>query len=89
MAGIEAGYGYLALALPFIAAALAPLLTRTLKSHACWPLALAPAIAFVIFLGGLPAVAAGQVSLFGFDWIAAFDVRFSFRVDGWPRPSLC
>ena len=82
MAGIESGTGYLALALPFIAAALAPLLTKRLGQHACWPLALAPAIAFVIFLQGLPGIAEGQVSLFGFDWIATFDVRFSFRIDG-------
>ena len=82
MTGIESGTGYLALALPFLAAALAPLLTRLLKQHACWPLALAPAIAFWIFFQGLPAIAEGHVSLFGFDWIAAFDVRFSFRIDG-------
>ena len=82
MTGIEQGTGYLALALPFIAAALAPLLTRLLKQHACWPLALAPAIAFWIFFQNLPAIAGGHVALFGFDWIQAFAVRFSFRIDG-------
>ena len=82
MTGIEPTNGYIALALPFIAAALAPLLTRFLGQHAAWPLALAPAAAFLIILGAVPGVSAGDVFLFGFDWIPSFDVRFSFRLDG-------
>ena len=82
MTGIEATTGFLALALPFIAAAFAPILTRLLKQHACWPLALAPVLAFLFFLQALPAVADGNVLLFGFDWIPSFDARFSFRIDG-------
>ena len=82
MTGIEANSGFLALALPFLAAALAPILTRFLKQHSCWVLALAPAFAFLIFLGALPEVAGGNVFLFGLDWIPSFDVRFSFRLDG-------
>lgn len=82
MTGIEATNGYIALALPFLAAALAPLLTRFLGQHAAWPLALAPAAAFLIIFGAVPGVSAGNVFLFGFDWIPSFDVRFSFRLDG-------
>ncbi|MBO0903288.1 putative monovalent cation/H+ antiporter subunit A [Jiella sonneratiae] len=83
MAEIEATTGgTLALALPFIAAALAPLLKRIFGSAAAWILALAPAAAFVILAGFLPTVAHGGVVSFGYDWIPAFDVRFSFRIDG-------
>ncbi|MEX6504896.1 putative monovalent cation/H+ antiporter subunit A [Jiella sp. M17.18] len=82
MTGLEPTAGFIALALPFIAAALAPMLTRLLGRHACWVLALAPAAAFVIVLGALPAVAGGKVFLFGFDWVPSFAVRFSFRLDG-------
>ncbi|MCB8837836.1 putative monovalent cation/H+ antiporter subunit A [Aurantimonas sp. VKM B-3413] len=82
MRGLEPTAGYLALALPFIAAALAPTLTRLFGRHAAWVLALAPAAAFGIVLSALPAVAEGKVFLFGFDWIPSFGVRFSVRLDG-------
>ena len=82
MAAFEAMNGYVALALPFAAAALAPILTRFLKSHACWVLAFAPIAAFAIFFAALPGVAHGTVDLFGFDWVPSFGVRFSFRLDG-------
>ena len=80
--GFDADLGYLALALPFIAAVLAPLLTRVAKSHSAWLLALAPAGAFWIFLSGLREVAEGTVHRFGFEWIPSFDIDFSFRLDG-------
>lgn len=82
MTGMDATIGYLALALPFLAAALAPILARFLGAHAAWPLALFPASAFLIFAGHVPDVANGAVLLYGFDWIPSFDVRFSFRIDG-------
>ncbi|MBP0617243.1 putative monovalent cation/H+ antiporter subunit A [Jiella mangrovi] len=83
MAEIEATTGgILALALPFVAAALAPILKRIIGAHAAWVLALAPAAAFAILFSFLPEVSSGGVVQFGFDWIPAFDVRFSFRIDG-------
>ncbi|MAU94454.1 MAG: Na(+)/H(+) antiporter subunit A [Fulvimarina sp.] len=83
MAEIEATTGgTLALALPFIAAALAPILRRLMGAHAAWILALAPALAFALLFGFVPTVSAGGVVQFGYDWIPAFDVRFSFRIDG-------
>ncbi|MBO0663531.1 putative monovalent cation/H+ antiporter subunit A [Jiella sp. MQZ9-1] len=83
MAQIEATTGgTLALALPFIAAALAPIFKRLFKHHAAWILALAPALAFAILFSFLPSIANGGVIQFGYDWIPAFDIRFSFRIDG-------
>ncbi|TFF25650.1 putative monovalent cation/H+ antiporter subunit A [Jiella endophytica] len=83
MAEIEATTGgTLALALPFLAAAIAPIAKRFLGAHAAWLLALAPALAFAILFTFLPTVADGGVVQFGYDWIPAFDVRFSFRIDG-------
>ncbi|MCQ0989578.1 putative monovalent cation/H+ antiporter subunit A [Jiella marina] len=82
MAEIEATTGTLALALPFLAAALAPILRRGLGHHAAWLLALAPAVAFAILWSTVPRVAEGEVLTFGYEWIPAFDARFSFRIDG-------
>ncbi|NDW03760.1 putative monovalent cation/H+ antiporter subunit A [Jiella pacifica] len=83
MAEIEATTGgTLALALPFIAAALAPILKRIFGAYAGWILALAPAAAFALLFSFLPTIASGGVVSFGYDWIPAFDVRFSFRIDG-------
>ena len=62
MAEIEATTGgTLALALPFIAAALAPILRRLMGAHAAWILALAPALAFALLFGFVPTVSAGGV----------------------------
>ena len=80
--GFVSEFGYVALVLPFLAAALAPLLTSVLKSHSTWLLALAPAAAFVIFLRGVFEVAEGTVHRWGFTWIPSFNVEFSFRLDG-------
>ncbi|MEN3792868.1 putative monovalent cation/H+ antiporter subunit A [Fulvimarina sp. MAC3] len=80
--GFVSEFGYVALILPFLAAALAPLLTSVLKSHSTWLLALAPAAAFMIFLRGVFEVAQGTVYRWGFEWIPSFDVAFSFRLDG-------
>ncbi|MER0238749.1 putative monovalent cation/H+ antiporter subunit A [Fulvimarina sp. MAC8] len=80
--GFVSDFGYVALILPFLAAAIAPLLTSVLKSHSTWLLALAPAAAFVIFLRGIFEVAEGTVYRWGFEWIPSFDIAFSFRLDG-------
>ncbi|RFC62716.1 putative monovalent cation/H+ antiporter subunit A [Fulvimarina endophytica] len=82
LTGFVTEFGYVALGLPFVAAVLAPLLTRVLKSHSTWILALAPLAAFLIFLQGVFEVADGTVHRWGFSWIPSFDIAFSFRLDG-------
>ncbi len=73
---------FFALFLPFIAAALAPLLTRIAKHNAGWLLALAPALLFVHFASFVPAVAAGETIAAGYDWIPSLGARFSWYLDG-------
>ena len=83
---------YLALAAPFLAAALAPVLHRFLGHRAAWVLALAPAYILAHFLGYLvatptadgllPAVADGGVFLFTLPWVPALGVGADFLVDG-------
>jgi multicomponent Na+:H+ antiporter subunit A len=68
--------------LPFLAAALAPLLTKVLRHNAGWVLALVPAAMFVHFLGYLGPVAAGERFVFGVDWVPALGVRYQMLIDG-------
>jgi len=72
----------LALLLPFLAAALAPVLFRVLKHNAAWLLALAPAAIFVHLAGFVSQVAAGQAVAGGYDWIPSLGIRFSWYLDG-------
>ncbi|MCW4113650.1 putative monovalent cation/H+ antiporter subunit A [Aurantimonas sp. MSK8Z-1] len=74
--------GFIALALPFVAALLAPALTRLLRHHAAWILALFPAAIFAIVAGFADPVLFAQPVLFGFDWIPDLSIRFAFRLDG-------
>jgi multicomponent Na+:H+ antiporter subunit A len=73
---------FLALVLPFIAAALAPVLTRSLGHNAAWLLALAPAFNFLHFTGFLAPVADGATISGGYAWIPSLDVTFSWFIDG-------
>jgi multicomponent Na+:H+ antiporter subunit A len=83
---------YLALAAPFIAAALAPTLHRLLGYHAAWPLALAPLYVLAHFLGYmtptetvdgiLPSVAEGGRFLFTLPWVPSLGIGANFYVDG-------
>ncbi|MEX0408121.1 putative monovalent cation/H+ antiporter subunit A [Aquibium sp. LZ166] len=73
---------FLALILPFLAAAVAPWLTKALKHNAAWVLALAPAFMFVHFLGYLGDVAGGQTITGGYAWIPSLGVDFSWYLDG-------
>ena len=73
---------FLALCLPFVAALVAPVLTRRMGHNAAWLLALAPALVFVHFLGFLPQIAAGGVVTGGFAWVPSFHVNFSWLIDG-------
>ncbi len=72
----------LALALPFVAALVAPLLTRLLGHNAAWILALFPAAIVLHFMGFWPEVSRGEVVTGGYEWIPSFNVSFSWLIDG-------
>ena len=71
-----------ALFLPFLAACVAPALTRAAGPNAAWILALAPAFLFVHFAGFVPTIAAGSTIAGGYDWIPSLGARFSWYLDG-------
>ncbi|MCO6186733.1 hydrogen gas-evolving membrane-bound hydrogenase subunit E [Rhizobium sp. L1K21] len=73
---------FLMLVLPFVAALVAPPLTRALAQNAAWPLALAPAAIFIYFARYIPAVSNGDVIQGGFAWVPQFDVTYSWIIDG-------
>lgn len=73
---------FLALMLPFAAAAMAPFLTRILRHNAAWVLAIAPALIFLHFTGFLGAVAEGQALAGGYAWVPSLQVDFSWYLDG-------
>jgi multicomponent Na+:H+ antiporter subunit A len=82
---LEAGariWTFIALVLPFLAALVAPVLTRSLKHRAAWVLALVPAAVFVHFWSLVGIVSSGTPVTGGFDWIPSLGVRFSFFLDG-------
>ncbi|MBZ7920876.1 putative monovalent cation/H+ antiporter subunit A [Ensifer adhaerens] len=73
---------FLALALPFVGALVAPLLTRLLGHNAAWVLALFPAAIVLHFTRFWPEVAKGEVVTGGYAWIPSFNVSFSWLIDG-------
>ncbi|THK39650.1 putative monovalent cation/H+ antiporter subunit A [Ensifer sp. MPMI2T] len=73
---------FLALGLPFVAALVAPVLTRFLGHNAAWILALAPVAIFAHFLRYLPEIADGEIVTGGYAWIPSFNVSFSWLIDG-------
>src|SRR5690606_37435671 len=73
---------FLLLLLPFIAAAVAPFLTKVLKHNAAWVLALVPLVIFLYFGSFLPTVAAGDPVAGGYRWIPSLGVDFSWYFDG-------
>ncbi|MAW85626.1 MAG: Na(+)/H(+) antiporter subunit A [Phyllobacteriaceae bacterium] len=73
---------FLVLLLPFLAAAVAPLLVQRLKHNAAWLLALVPLFNLVHFAGFLPEVAAGGAVTGGYAWVPDFNVNFSWYLDG-------
>lgn len=72
----------LVLLLPFFAALFAPLLTRIFKHNAAWILALVPAVMVWHFTGFLGEIAGGEVVTGGYRWIPAYNVNFSWYLDG-------
>ncbi|KQW31206.1 cation:proton antiporter [Rhizobium sp. Root274] len=73
---------WIAMLLPFAAALLAPWLTARLGAAAAWVLAVAPALAFLHFLGFLPEIAAGERVTGGFAWVPSLNLSFSWLLDG-------
>lgn len=73
---------FVALFLPFFAAAAAPLITSRLGHNASWVLALAPALIFLHFAAFAGAVADGETIAGGISWIPSLGVDFSWYLDG-------
>ncbi len=73
---------FIAFCLPFLGALAAPFLTRVLGHRAAWPLSLFPAAIFLHFWRFLPEVSAGEVVTGGYAWVPAYNVSFSWLVDG-------
>ncbi len=72
----------LAMGLPFVAAAFAPYITRWMGHRGAWVLALAPAAVFIHFLAYLGVVSGSAAVTGGYPWIPAYDVSFSWMIDG-------
>ena len=73
---------FLALLLPFAAAAIAPVLTKALKHNAAWVLALAPALIFLHFTGFVGTISSGETLTGGYVWSPSLSVDFSWFLDG-------
>ena len=71
-----------ALFLPFLAACVAPSLTRAFGHNAAWLLAVVPAFLFIHFAGFVPLVSQGGQAGGGYDWIPSLGARFSWYLDG-------
>lgn len=73
---------FLALCLPLIGAAAAPLAVRIFGAKAAWPLALFPLLSFLHFTRFLPEIAAGEVATGGYVWVPSYNLSFSWFLDG-------
>ena len=82
MSATAPGTTLLVLMLPFLAALIAPWLTRRLGHNAAWILALAPVAIFIHFLGFAGEVADGGLVTGGFAWVPSYNVSFSWLIDG-------
>eukprot|EP00913_Durusdinium_trenchii_P021375 g20088.t1 len=82
MAATEPVWTFAAMFLPFLAAALAPVLASRFGARAAWIVALAPALAFWHFCGFLGEIAAGEVATGGYAWAPSFNLSFSWFIDG-------
>jgi multicomponent Na+:H+ antiporter subunit A len=78
----QAAVTLLCLFLPFLAAVLAPSVTRVFGHAGSWLLALAPLLSFLHFLTFLPEVADGGVVTGGFAWVPSLNLSFSWFLDG-------
>ncbi|MEM9206981.1 MAG: putative monovalent cation/H+ antiporter subunit A [Pseudomonadota bacterium] len=67
---------------PFFAALFAPFVTQGLGYRAGWVLALVPALLFAFFASMIPEVRDGAPLIFSHVWVPAYNVTFSFLMDG-------
>lgn len=82
MSAAAPGTTFIILMLPFLAALIAPWLTRRLGHNAAWLLALAPLAIFIHFLGFSAEVANREIVTGGFKWVPSYNVSFSWLIDG-------
>lgn len=82
MSASAPGTTFIILMLPFLAALIAPWLTRRLGHNAAWLLALAPLAIFIHFLGFSGEIANGEIVTGGFAWVPSYNVSFSWLIDG-------
>ncbi len=73
---------FIALFLPFVAAALAPALTRRMGHKAAWVLAIVPAFLFIHFASLVGTVASGAAVTGSRNWVPSLGVEFSWFLDG-------
>ncbi len=73
---------YLAVALPFFGALVSSPVNRMFGRYAAYVLALFPAAAFLLVFAVSEQIQGREILLFSLNWIPAFDVNFSFRLDG-------
>jgi multicomponent Na+:H+ antiporter subunit A len=72
----------LAIALTFVAAALAPFVVPRVGRASGWVLSLVPAGLFAYFATWIPLVVAGESARVAVHWIPQFGVELAFLVDG-------
>jgi multicomponent Na+:H+ antiporter subunit A len=82
MAASDATLILTALMAPFLAAAVAPLLTRWLGHRAALVLALVPAGVFVFFLQFAGKLGGKDALTGGYLWVPSFNVSYSWLIDG-------
>ncbi len=73
---------FLAFLAPFLAALVAPGLTRLLGHRAAYVLALVPLAILLRLLSFLPDVMAGEKVTGGFAWVPSFNLSYSWYLDG-------
>ncbi|TWF54735.1 putative monovalent cation/H+ antiporter subunit A [Neorhizobium alkalisoli] len=73
---------FAALFLPFLAAALAPVLVGRFGARAAWFLALAPFLSFLNFLRFFGEISRGEVVTGGYMWAPSLNLSFSWFLDG-------
>ena len=74
----------IAIFLPFVCAALIPLLYRRLRRHIHlgWFVLSVPIILFLLLARHIPQIAAGKTFSYTYEWIPSFDINFTTYLDG-------
>ena len=82
MFGNASGMMMFMMLLPFLAALVAPSLTKMMGAKAAWVLALVPLAIFLHVLGFVPQISEGENITGGYLWVPEFGVSFSWFLDG-------